>query len=134
MPNFIKLDYDWRSDPKVAEFEVLYGKRNLVDVVEIFILMSRYKGVIDLNNAGVRRVVEARVGRRGKQLDAFLDRCAECGIVDAGLWHGMGHVTSERAARDAQKAYRRAECALAASRAAAERRASERESQAASVD
>ena len=134
MPNFIKLDYNWREDPKVAEFEVLYGKRDLVDVVELFILMSRYKGSIDLTNAGVRRVVSARIGKSGKQLDSFIDKCAGCGIVDAEVWHGLGHVTSNRAARDAEKAYRRTEIALSASRAAAEARASERESQMASID
>lgn len=122
MGKWIKLDYDWRDDLKVIAFEQAHGKAALVDVIQLFVLMSRCGGVVDLSDAPTRKLARDLLDKTDAKLDQFVGWCADSGIVDAGLWESCRHATSNRAAGDAQRMRNRQDCAEAASRAAAEKR------------
>ena len=122
MGKWIKLDYDWRDDLKVIAFEQEHGKAALVDVIQLFVLMSRCGGVVDLSDAPTRKLARDLLGKTDKKLDQFVGWCAACGIVDAGLWEACRHATSNRASSDAQRMRNRQDSAEAASRAAAAKR------------
>ena len=49
---YIKLDYDWRDDPKVMLYEQRHKKAALVDLVTVFILAADFGGYIDTRNEG----------------------------------------------------------------------------------
>lgn len=120
---WIKLDHHWRDDPKVMVYEAEHGKASLVDVIELFCLMSEFGGVIDLGDKGARLRCEKQLGLRGAKLDRFVDDVAECGIVSAEWWRERGVVCSERSIRDAEKRQRRRDAQATASAAAKAARA-----------
>ena len=47
---YIKLDMDWREDPKVMLFEERYGKSALVDWVALMCLMGEFGGSFCLDD------------------------------------------------------------------------------------
>ena len=122
MGRWIKLDYDWRDDVAVIAFEQAHGKAALVDVVQLFVLMSKCKGNVDLSDSATRKLARDLLRKTDAKLDQFIGWCAECGIVDAGCWESFRHATSNRAMRDAGKMASRDASAAAASMAAAEKR------------
>ncbi len=115
---WIKLDHHWREDPKVMLYEAEHGKAALVDVIELFCLLSEFGGSIDLGDKGARLRCEKQLGLKGAKLDRFVDSVAECGIVSAEWWESRGVVGSERSLRDAEKRQRRREAAATATAAA----------------
>lgn len=120
---YIKLDYDWREDPKVMLFEDRYGKASLVDLVTMFILMADAGGSVDLADPG--QVLKAKRAL-GKKSEGEVAKVAEC-MVDCGLaskegWEAARRVCSARSMRDADTAAKRRESAVAASEAAAAKR------------
>lgn len=119
---YIKLDFDWRHDPKVMLFESRYKKAALVDVVTSFALMSEMGGCIDVRDEGQMLRACQELGKTRRAAMELFGRMAECGIVRAD-WLEAGRVGSDRSMRDADKRARRREYALDASRAAAEKRA-----------
>ena len=119
---FIKLDWGWRDDSKVMDYEDRHGKAALVDVIVLFCLMSEFGGCIELADRGARLRCERALGKRGKALDRFLEGVAECGIVKAE-WLAAGRVASDRSLRDGKRRQARREAAAAASEAAAAKRA-----------
>ncbi len=99
---WIKLDTNWLQDLKIIDFRGKYGKAALVDVVQLFILMQQYPdGLVDMNQDKNVANAELIIGKRGAKLDEFLDRAAECDLIDETLWKSFRHVTSNRAADDA---------------------------------
>lgn len=121
--NYIKLDLDWDSDPKVMDYESRYGKAALVDVVRLFCAMGEFFGRIDLADNGQRLKLQARLKKKGRALDSFLERCAGCGIVSPEALHALRVVCSDRSLRDGEARLRRRESAAAASDASARARA-----------
>lgn len=120
---WIKLDHHWRDDPKVMVYEAEHGKAALVDVIELFCLMSEFGGVIDLGDKGARLRCEKQLGIKGAKLDRFVDSVAACGIVSAEWWDARGIVGSERSLRDAEKRQRRRDAQATATAAAKAARA-----------
>ena len=118
---YIKLDWEWRRDPKVRKLRAVYGKAMLADLPQLFILMGIHGGRVDLNDVGDELDAVDRMEMGRERLDAYLAKCAECGIIDAGML-GMGIVTSNRAVKDAEKRISRVESAMAASEAASRKR------------
>lgn len=107
---WIKLDSNWLQDIKIIDFRGRYGKAALVDVIQLFILMQQYPdGLVDMTQARNVANAELIIGKKGKALYKFLDRAAECGLIDAGLWESFRHVTSNRAATDAMRRTRQRE-------------------------
>ena len=49
---WIRLDHDWLKDPKVRTFRKEAGKAGLVDLVQLYIGLSRNKGRIDMSDYG----------------------------------------------------------------------------------
>lgn len=116
---WIKLDHHWRDDPKVMMYEAEHGKAALVDVIELFCLMSEFGGSIDLGgDKGARLRLEKSLEKKGAKLDAFIDGVAECGIVSEEWWRRLGVVGSERSVKDAGARQRRREAQACASEAA----------------
>lgn len=123
--NWIKLDWDWREDPKVMDFESRCGKAALVDVVGLFCLMGEFEGMVDLTDNGTRLRAERVIGKRGRALERLVDEAAASGIVDADAWRVHRVVTSERAARDWTARKSRKDAVAKATAAAAEKRAAQ---------
>ena len=45
---WMKLDVDWRDDPKVMDYEDRHGKAALVDLIGLFCCLAEFDGMIDL--------------------------------------------------------------------------------------
>ena len=122
---YIKLDYDWRDDPKVMLYEQRHKKAALVDLVTVFILAADFGGYIDTRNEG--HMLKACAALRKTRAGALksLAQMVDCGLFDRVAWERSGIVTSDRCARDAEAVLKRRESALAASAAAAEKRAAQ---------
>lgn len=101
---WIKLDYDWMRDEKVIELKARYGRAALVDAVNAFVVMAKCGGICDMARPAHAEWARLYMDKQGKALSAAFDRLAEVGIIDAGLWEGLGHVTSNRALADARAA------------------------------
>ena len=121
---YIKLDHDWQRDPKVRTFRKEAGKAGLVDLVQLYILMSRNKGRVDLKDYGQRADAADVLGMSEQRMTRFLDLAADCGVIDAELWRELQVVTSNRAVRDADMRGKRAEAGGAGGRASGESRRS----------
>lgn len=119
---FIKLDYDWLKDPKVRNFRREGGKAALVDLVQLYILMSRNKGRVDLGDPGQREDAADTLGMKEPRMMNFLGLAADCGIIDKQLYESCRVVTSARAVRDAESRRKRAEAGCAGGRASGESR------------
>lgn len=120
---WIKLDSNWLQDIKIIDFRTRYGKAALVDVVQLFILMQQYPdGLVDMTLERNVANAEMIIGKKGARLFEFLDRAAECDIIDAAMWSSMRHVTSNRAAKDAMRRTRQRDGGRAGGRASGETR------------
>ena len=125
---WIKLDSNWLQDLKIIDFRSKYGKAALVDVVQLFILMQQYPdGLVDMTQDKNVANAELIIGKKGAKLLQFLDRVAECDIIDARLWRSMRHVTSNRAAKDAMRRTRQRDGGRAGGRASGESRRNAKE-------
>lgn len=123
---YIKLDYDWREDPKVMVYEQRHKKAALVDLIEVFILMADCGGYLDTNNEGHMLKACKTLGKTPAGVRKILSQMAECDLIRKDGWEKRGIATSDRANRDAVAKDKRRENALAASNAAAEKRRAER--------
>jgi len=119
---WMKLDWDWREDPNMMEFEDEYGKAALVDVIQLFCVMSEFYGVLDMNDKGQRLKAQRKLGMNEDQLRDFITCVAECGLVSNEAWTALGKVSSERSIKDGEARRKRKESAERASEAAAEKR------------
>lgn len=122
---YIKLDFDWREDPKVMLFEERHGKASLVDLVQLFCVLGEFGGCIDMNDEASRLRVQKVLGKKGRAVEQFLDRVAGCGLISADGWSGFKRVGSERSVKDGTARTKRRDYALSASAAAAEKRGGE---------
>ena len=104
---FIKLDHDWLRDPKVRTFRKEAGKAGLVDLIQLYILMSRHHGRVDLSEYGSMEDAKDLLGMSEQRVIRTLDLAADCGVIDGELWHGMSVVTSNRALKDADTVRKR---------------------------
>ena len=120
---YIKLDYDWREDPKVMLFEDRYGKAALVDLVTMFILMSDCGGSLCLDDPGQLLKAKRALGKKsGRDVERVAEQMVACGLASEEGWSASRRVCSPRSMRDAETAAKRRESAVAASEAAAEKR------------
>ena len=119
---YIKLDVDWYEDPKILEFADLYGTAALVDVIKLFCVMSEFFGEIDLNERAHLLRVQKALGKKGKSLESFLQRCADVDLIRADMLEGFSKVCSNRSLRDGRVRWNRKQNALDASAAAKEAR------------
>lgn len=122
---WIKLDWDWREDPNVMEFEDEYGKAALVDVIQLFCVMSEFYGVLDMNDKGQRLKAQRKLGMNEDQLRDFIGCVAECGLVSQEAWDALGKVSSERSMKDGAARKSRKEASMIAAEASAEKRRSQ---------
>ena len=120
---YIKLDHDWQRDDKVRNMRITLGKGCLIDIVQLFIALSRGKGRIDVSNPGQAEGLYDTLGMTEKRALRFLDVAAECGLINRELWEQGRIVTSERATKDARAMSKASE--VSAARAEAGRRSGE---------
>lgn len=119
---WMRLDWDWREDPDVMEFEDEYGKAALVDLIELYCVMSEFYGILDMNDKGQRLKAQRKLGMTKTELETFIDQVASCGLISQEAWSVLGKVSSERSIKDGNARRTRKEAALKASEAAAEKR------------
>ena len=120
---FIKLDHDWLRDPKVRTFKKEAGKAALVDLIQLYILMSRNRGSVDMNDYGQREDASDVLGMSEQRMTRFLDLAADCGVIDKAMWLEAHIVTSNRAVKDAMKKEARSEAGRAGGEASGRARA-----------
>ena len=119
---FIKLDYDWREDPKVLLFEKRYRKAALVDMLTMFIVITDCGGSMSANDEGHMLKAQKALGATEAGVEKLLGRMAECGLIEPGAWEGLRVATSRRIREGYTESRARKERALSASKAAAEKR------------
>lgn len=120
---WIKLDLDFEDDPKLLDYFDRWGERDYKYIIRLFLSLGEFDGRIEYQkNNGHRLKLRKRMGLPEKQLDAFIGRCIEVGIVDPDGWREFGVVANGRAIRDGQARQTRRECAGNASAKAAEKR------------
>lgn len=119
---FIKLDHDWLRDPKVRTFKKEAGKAGLVDLIQVYILMGRHHGRVDLSEYGNMEDAKDLLGMSEQRVVRTLDLAADCGVIDAELWHNLSVVTSKRAVKDADTVRKRSEAGKAGGEASGKAR------------
>lgn len=119
---WMKLDWDWREDAKVMEFEDEYGKAALVDLIQLWCVMSEFYGELDMNDKGQRLKAQKRMGMSRPELEAFLDRVADCGLISSEAWRVLRKVASDRSMKDGAARRTRKEASMKAAEASAEKR------------
>lgn len=122
MSFYIKLDCDWYNDPKILEFQEMYGKAALVDVIKLYCALGEFYGQINLNEPKQRLHLQNVIGKKGKALETFLERCASAEIIKPDAYKVLGWVANDRAIRDGEVRKNRRQNAIDASAAAAEAR------------
>ena len=119
---YIKLDMDWREDPKVMLFEERYGKAALVDWVALMCLMGEFGGSFCLDDEATQLRVQKVLRKKAKATEQFLEKCADCGLIDEVGLYTFRRVGSARSIKDGEARAKRREYAIAASEAAREKR------------
>lgn len=122
MGYYIKLDLDWYDDPKILEFQDRYGKASLVDVIKLYCALGEFYGQIDLKERAQALHLQKVLGKKGKALDAFLEKCASVNLIKADAYKAFRRVASDRSIRDGEIRRTRRQNAIDASAAAAEAR------------
>lgn len=117
---YIKLDWDWREDPKVMLFEERYGKPALVDLIQLFCLMSEFAGSIDMADEATQLRVQKVLRKKAHGVEQFIEKCADCGLVSSEAWFSLRRIGSDRSVKDGEARRKRRDYALAASAAASE--------------
>lgn len=119
---WMKLDWDWREDPAVMEFEDEYGKAALVDLIELYCVMSEFYGILDMNDKGQRLKAQRKLGMTKTELETFIDQVASCGLISQEVWSVLGKVSSERSIKDGNARRTRKEAAAKAGEASGQAR------------
>ena len=120
---FIKLDHDWMKDKKVRNIGHLGGKAALLNVVQLFIVLSRNSGRLDWNDFGERADAVDFMNMSEKKLESFLDLAAECELIDPELWQQLRVATSQRARDDSDLSSKRSEAGRAGGEASGKAKA-----------
>ncbi|MBQ9785095.1 MAG: hypothetical protein IJW29_06310 [Clostridia bacterium] len=110
----MKLDWDWREDAKVMEFEDEHGKSALVDLIQLWCVMSEFYGELDMKDKGQRLKAQKRMGMSRAELEGFLDEVAECGLISPESWRIRNVAASERSLNDGEARRKRKERAVTA--------------------
>lgn len=118
---YIKLDMDWREDPKVMLFEERYGKAALVDWVALMCLMASSAAASALMTKRRSWRVQKVLRKKAKATEQFLEKCADCGLIDEEGLYTFRRVGSARSIKDGEARAKRREYAIAASEAAREK-------------
>lgn len=124
---WMKLDWDWREDAKVMEFEDEYGKSALVDLIQLWCVMSEFYGELDMKDKGQRLKAQKRMGMSRPELESFLDKAAECGLISLESWRIRKVAASDRSLSDGEARRRRKERATAGGLASGQARRSSAE-------
>lgn len=122
---YVRLDLDWREDPKTMLFEELHGKAALADWVSVMCLMAEAGGGFSMAERGMSLRVRKALGMTEARCMKLFDSLAECGLITFSAWKSMRLVTSCRAQEDAERAAKRRTYAANASAAAAAKRREE---------
>ncbi len=99
---YIKLDWDWADAPEAEFLRDRYGKKALLDWVQLMVLMSEFGGSVDLKDPAQMAHAMRRLRKNEEGVMEIVDRCAECGLIDADAWRAFGRAGSARALRDAR--------------------------------
>lgn len=119
---YIRLDLDWREDPKTMLFEERRGKGALADWVSVMCLMAEFGGGFSMAEPGTVLRVRKALGMTEARCRKLFGDLAECGLIIPSAWEGTQLVTSRRAMADAERVAKRRNLAASASAAAAAKR------------
>lgn len=98
-----KLDWDWAQGPEATLLRKRYGKKALLDWVQLIVVMGEFGGSFDLNDEmQMERAKQQMFYGTADNVRRAVERCAECGHIDADALRAFGRAGSERAMRDAR--------------------------------
>ena len=118
-----KLPFDWEDDPRVMDYFDRHGEGDYKYLVRLRLALTEFAGHIAYHaDNGHRLALIKRLSANGKRMtpkaaEAFLGRCAECGIIDATAWAELGSVNDREIYEGVEK--RRAQTRKARETAAA---------------
>lgn len=98
-----KLDWDWAQSPEATLLRKRYGKKGLLDFIQLIVIMAEFGGCFDLNDEmQMERAKQQMFYGTEDRVRQAVERCAECGLIDAEALRAFGRAGSERAMRDAR--------------------------------
>ena len=102
MQDYAKLDWNWADTPEANLLSKRYGKRALLDWIQLIVGMSEFNGIFVADDE-MQMDEMMRLMRKSRQgvLEA-VDKCAECGLIDAVAWRTLRRAGSARSLRDAR--------------------------------
>lgn len=124
---WIKLDWNWREDAKVLAFEDEYGKAALVDLIQLWCVISEFYGELDMKDKGQRLKAQKQMGMSRTELETFLDQVAEYDLISLESWRIRKIVGSKRSLKDGNARRARSESATKAGLASGQSRRSSAE-------
>ncbi len=119
---YVRLDLDWRDDPKTMLLEERHGRGSLADWVSVMCLMAEFGGSFSMDDTGTVLRVRKALGKSAALCQKMFGQLAECGLIDPEAWQRSKLVTSRRAMADAERVAKRRRYAADASAAAAAKR------------
>lgn len=99
---YTMLDWDWAESPEFEEMRARYGKRSLVDGIQVLGLMSEFGGFLDTKDPMQFAHATKKLRTNEQGVVEILDRCADVGLIDPDVWRAFGRAGSARALRDAR--------------------------------
>lgn len=98
-----KLDWDWAQGPEASLLRKRHGKKGLFDWVQLIVVMAEFGGSFDLNDEmQMERAKQQMFYGTADRVRQAVERCAECGLIDADALRAFGRAGSARAMRDAR--------------------------------
>lgn len=109
---YIKLDWDWRDDEKVALLRERHGHKAEFAWVQMAITMASCGGLVRLDDPAHMAAAKRFLRTSDANVRRFCDWFAECGLINPGLYAQHAHVTSARAASEQRAREGRSEFAM----------------------
>lgn len=97
---YVKLDTDWRDDPKVALLRERHGCKAEFAWMNMIIVMFVCDGVFDANSKHAMAIAKRYMRTTEKKIRQYIEWFAECDLIDAEVYATHAHVTSTRAERE----------------------------------
>ena len=99
---YVKLDWNWADTPESCLLRKRYGRKALLDWIQLMVGMSMFGGSIDVNDEMQMDALMGLMRKSEAGVREAIDRCADCGLIDADAWRAFGRAGSARALRDAR--------------------------------
>lgn len=97
---YVKLDLDWRKDPKVRELRERHGLKGELAWVNMMCVFGRIEGAFDTKDPEHMAIARDAMRTSDEKVLLFCSWFAECGLIDPAVYARDGRASSARAARE----------------------------------